>query len=76
MLIANYPQSEHAKDARDKLVVAYDQLAGKEMSVGRWYLNHAQPLAGADGVREPVHDVRAVRVVPEGDPGARGGSCV
>src|SRR5690606_18607144 len=35
LLIANYPQSEHAKDAKDKLVVAYDQLAGKEMSVGR-----------------------------------------
>ena len=42
MLITNYPNSEHAKDARDKLVIANDQLAGKEMSVGRYYLGNGQ----------------------------------
>ena len=45
LLIANYPESEHAKDARDKLGVAYDQLAGKEMSVGRYYLGNGQYAA-------------------------------
>jgi outer membrane protein assembly factor BamD len=47
-LIANYPQSEHAKDARDKIKVAYDQLAGKEMSVGRYYLGNGQYAAAVN----------------------------
>lgn len=51
LLIANYPQSEHAKDARDKLVVAYDQLAGKEMSVGRYYLGNGQYAAAINRFR-------------------------
>ncbi|WP_244606460.1 outer membrane protein assembly factor BamD [Arsenicitalea aurantiaca] len=42
LLISSYPNSEYAKDARDKLVVASDQLAGKEMSVGRYYLGNGQ----------------------------------
>ena len=42
MLISNYPESDYAKDAKDKLVVGVDQLAGKEMSVGRYYLGNGQ----------------------------------
>jgi outer membrane protein assembly factor BamD len=44
-LIRNYPDSEHAKDARDKLGVAVDNLAGKEMSVGRYYLGNGEYAA-------------------------------
>lgn len=51
LLISNHPQSEHAKDARDKLVVAYDQLAGKEMSVGRYYLGNGQYAAAINRFR-------------------------
>jgi outer membrane protein assembly factor BamD len=51
LLISNYPQSEHAKDARDKLVVAYDQLAGKEMSVGRYYEGNGQYAAAINRFR-------------------------
>lgn len=40
LIISNYPKSEYAKDAKDKLVIAVDQLAGKEMSVGRYYLGN------------------------------------
>jgi outer membrane protein assembly factor BamD len=42
LLIANYPKSEYAKDAQEKILVAYDQMAGKEMSVGRYYLGNGQ----------------------------------
>ncbi len=45
LLISNYPESEHAKDARDKLAVSYDNLAGKEMSVGRYYLGNGEYAA-------------------------------
>lgn len=51
LLISNYPQSEHAKDAREKLVVAVDQLAGKEMSVGRYYLGNGQHAAAINRFR-------------------------
>ena len=54
LLINNYPKSDYAKDARDKLVIAVDQLAGKEMSVGRYYLGNGQYLAGINRFRVVV----------------------
>lgn len=40
LIVSNYPKSEYAKDAKEKMVIAIDQLAGKEMSVGRYYLGN------------------------------------
>ncbi|MFD2646683.1 outer membrane protein assembly factor BamD [Devosia albogilva] len=54
LLIANYPNSEHAKDAKEKLLVAYDNLAGKEMSVGRYYLGNGQYTAAINRFRVVV----------------------
>ena len=54
LLIANYPQSEYAEDAKEKLLVAYDQLAGKEMSVGRYYLGNGQYTAAINRFRVVV----------------------
>lgn len=54
LLISNYPKSEYAKDAQDKIKVAVDQLAGKEMSVGRYYLGNGQYLAGINRFRVVV----------------------
>lgn len=45
-LIDKFPKSEYAKDARFKIQVTRDQLAGKEMSVGRFYLRRNN-FAGA-----------------------------
>ncbi|MCW5721038.1 MAG: outer membrane protein assembly factor BamD [Devosia sp.] len=54
LLISNYPRSEYATDAKEKLLVAYDQLAGKEMSVGRYYLGNGQYTAAINRFREVV----------------------
>jgi outer membrane protein assembly factor BamD len=54
MLIANYPQSQYAKDAKEKLVIAVDQLAGKEMSVGRYYAGNGQYTAAINRYRVVV----------------------
>ncbi len=54
LLINNYPKSEHAIDAKEKLLVAYDQLAGKEMSVGRYYQGNGQYAAAINRFREVV----------------------
>ena len=37
-IVNKYPTSEYAADAKYKMAIARDQLAGKEMEVGRWYL--------------------------------------
>ena len=44
-VVRRYPGSEYARDARVKLDMVSDQLAGKEMEIGRWYLRDNQPLA-------------------------------
>jgi outer membrane protein assembly factor BamD len=54
LLISNYPQSDYAADAKEKLIVAYDQLAGKEMSVGRYYLGNGQYTAAINRFRVVV----------------------
>jgi outer membrane protein assembly factor BamD len=41
-----YPDSEYAQNAKKKIEVARDQLAGKEMVTGRYYLNR-KDFAGA-----------------------------
>lgn len=45
LLISNYPKSDYAKDAKDKMTIGVDQMAGKEMSVGRYYLGQGQYAA-------------------------------
>lgn len=37
-VVRKYPTSEYAENAKQKIQVARDQLAGKEMEVGRYYL--------------------------------------
>ncbi|WP_210165695.1 outer membrane protein assembly factor BamD [Devosia epidermidihirudinis] len=54
LLISNYPKSDYAKDAKEKLLVAFDQLAGKEMSVGRYYLGQGQYTAAINRFRVVV----------------------
>ena len=44
-VVRRYPESEYARDARLKIEMTYDQLAGKEMDVGRFYLSRDQHLA-------------------------------
>ncbi len=44
-VIARYPDSEYAQDAKLKLDLTDDHLAGKEMEVGRYYLKQQEYLA-------------------------------
>ncbi|MCL4139408.1 UNVERIFIED_CONTAM: hypothetical protein GTU68_024206 [Idotea baltica] len=44
-LIARHPKSEYVDDAKLKLDTALDQLAGKEMTIGRYYLKRNDYLA-------------------------------
>ena len=44
-VVQRFPKTEYAADARLKIDMVNDQLAGKEMSVGRYYLRQDDTLA-------------------------------
>jgi len=54
MLVSTYPNSKYTDDARESLRVAYDQIAGKEMSVGRYYQGNGQYTAAINRFRTVV----------------------
>jgi outer membrane protein assembly factor BamD len=53
-VVRRFPESAYARDARLKIDMVYDQLAGKEMSVGRFYLERDQHLAAINRFRNVV----------------------
>ena len=55
-VVRRYPNSEYARDASIKLDMVNDQLAGKEMEIGRWYLRSNQTLAAINRFRTVVQD--------------------
>jgi outer membrane protein assembly factor BamD len=65
LLISNYPKSDYAKDAREKMVVATDQIAGKEMSVGRYYLGNGQYTAAINRFRVVVEQYQTSTHIEE-----------
>ena len=50
-IIARYPDSEYAQDAKLKLDLTEDHLAGKEMEIGRYYLRHEDYVAAINRFR-------------------------
>lgn len=44
-VVRRFPDSDYARDARLKLELTHDHLAGKEMDIGRWYLRQNHYLA-------------------------------
>ncbi len=64
-VIEKYPESEYAVQAREKLEIARDQLAGKEMDVGRYYLSKKQYLASINRFKVVVTDYQTTRHIEE-----------
>lgn len=64
-IIRRFPQSEYSKDARIKLDMVNDQLAGKEMTVGRWYLRSNQTLSAVNRFRAVVDNYQTTSHTPE-----------
>jgi outer membrane protein assembly factor BamD len=60
-----YPNSEYAEDARYKLQVTRDQLAGKEMLVGRYYLNKHNYAAAINRFRVVLAKYQSTRHAEE-----------
>ena len=64
-LIRRYPESRYAADARLKLDLINDQLAGKEMEIGRYYQRAGNWLASVNRFREVVDKYQTTTHTPE-----------
>ncbi|RST32094.1 outer membrane protein assembly factor BamD [Sphingomonas ginkgonis] len=64
-LIRRYPDSRYASDARLKLDLINDHLAGKEMEVGRFYQRSGQWLASVTRFRSVVDKYQTTSHAPE-----------
>lgn len=64
-LIRRYPQSRYAADARLKLDLITDHLAGKEMEIGRYYQRSGQWLAATYRFRNVVDQYQTTSHTPE-----------
>jgi len=53
-LIQRFPDTEYARDARLKVDLTRDHLAGKEMTVGRFYLRRGDYLAAINRFRTVI----------------------
>ncbi len=60
-----YPNSDYAHSAKQKIEVARDQLAGKEMQVGRYYLRHKDYTGAINRFKVVVTKYQTTREVEE-----------
>ena len=64
-LIRRYPESRYAADARLKIDLIQDHLAGKEMEIGRFYQREGQWLAATYRFRNVVDQYQTSSHTPE-----------
>ena len=64
-VVKRYPNTQYASDARLKLDMVSDQLAGKEMTVGRYYLKNGDPIAAIGRFRTVVDRYQTTSHTPE-----------
>ena len=64
-LVRRYPESEYAADARLKLDLVSDHLAGKEMEIGRFYQRSSRWLAATLRFRSVVDQYQTTSHAPE-----------
>jgi len=60
-----FPTSKYARDAQLKIDLTQDHLAGKEMEVGRFYLNRREYLAAINRFRNVIDKYQSTTHTPE-----------
>jgi len=60
-----FPTSQYAQDATVKMEMVQDQLAGKDMAVGRFYLRDGQPLAAVGRFKSVIDRYQTTSHTPE-----------
>lgn len=64
-VVRKYPTSEYAENAKQKIQVARDQMAGKEMEVGRYYLERKDYTGAINRFKVVVTRYQTTRHVEE-----------
>ncbi len=64
-IVDQYPDSAYADDARTKVIQTRDQLAGKEMQIGRYYLERREYIAAINRFKVVVTSYQDTRHVEE-----------
>lgn len=64
-LVRRFPDSAYAADARLKIDLVNDQLAGKEMEIGRFYANNRQWIASIIRYRKVIEEYQTTSHTPE-----------
>ncbi len=64
-VIQRFPQTEYARDASLKVDLTLDHLAGKEMSVGRYYLQQGDYIGAINRFREVVERYQRTTQIAE-----------
>lgn len=65
VVVEQYPESEYVEDAKRKLRISFDQIAGKEMLVGRYYQERKEYLAAVNRFRRVIERFQTTRHVEE-----------
>jgi outer membrane protein assembly factor BamD len=64
-VVARYPDTDYARDAKIKLDLTIDHLAGKEMDIGRYYLARLNYIAAAARFQYVVEHYQTTTHAPE-----------
>jgi outer membrane protein assembly factor BamD len=64
-VVNKYPNSDYAHRAKQKIEIARDQLAGKEMQIGRYYLHHKDYTGAINRFKVVVTKYQTTREVEE-----------
>jgi outer membrane protein assembly factor BamD len=64
-VISRFPNSRYANDARLKLDLVNDHLAGKEVNVGRFYLKQGNTIAAINRFQNVIKEYQTTSHVPE-----------
>jgi outer membrane protein assembly factor BamD len=64
-VVNRFPDSAYGRDARLKIDLARDHLAGKEMEIGRWYEHQHLYTAAIGRFQKVVDDFQTTNHVPE-----------
>ncbi len=64
-VVNRYSESEYAADAAQKLNLVKDHLAGKQMEIGRYYLEDKKYIAAVNRFKKVVDEYQTTAHVPE-----------
>ena len=64
-VILRYPESEYAKDSRQKIILVKTNKAAKHMAIGRYYLNEKKYTAALNRFKIVIDEYSVTKFTPE-----------